>query len=484
MTLNEMVQVTLEIWGAIFCLICMGIVFSSRKLSKRTWFTIAKILLSMALMLIFDAESFICIVDRTPEGATIANISVFIVMLMTISFAYYYKEYIRIVIDANGGEFGVKLNRLINLCTLGEILMLVANIHHRWIFYFDEKCNYQVGFGYLPLVSLFLIGLAMLIYAVTVNGKYLDFQTKMLFGVTFFIMLSTSAVQVYITEVSITNIALMVIVLISFGEYEAGIARRVMRRDLELAQKKAEIAEKTAEAAEAKAEAAEAAAEAAKARTEAAEATLEAAQAETEAAEYRARMITSQIQPHFMFNSLNAIKALAMIDPNECIKAVDYLSRFLRGSLDAINSSEPITIAKEFENTNAYLSMQKYRFGSSLTVEMEDTSEGFLVPPFTIQPLVENAVHAIRAKEDGKGSIKVKAYSIKDECHKILVEDTGTGFDPAKVGSDGRGHYGMAIVRERIEKMSGGTMEIHSVIGEGTTMEITIPWKVSKGEDK
>lgn len=463
MSLNSLVQVTLEIWGGIFSLICMGIVFSSRKLSKRTWFTIAKILLSMALLLLFDAESFISAAVLTPKGAAIASFSVFMVILMTISFAYYYKEYIRIVISANGGDFSKKLNRIINASTVGEILMLVSNIHHHWIYYFDENNFYRVGFGYLPLVILFLVALGILIYVVTTNSKYLDFETKLLFGVTFFIMISSSAVQVYITDVSVTNIALMVIVFISFAEYESGIAKRVMKRDLEIERKKTEIAEKNAQVAEAAVEAERAKAEAAK--------------AETEAAEYRARMITSQIQPHFLFNSLNAIKALAMIDSDECIKAVDYLSKFLRGSLDAINSSEPITITKEFENTNAYLSMQKYRFGSSLTVEMEDTSDGFLVPPFTIQPLVENAVHAIRAKEDGKGSIKVKAYSIKDECHKILVEDTGTGFDPAKVGSDGRGHYGMAIVRERIEKMSGGTMEIHSVIGEGTTMEITIPWK-------
>ena len=105
-----------------------------------------------------------------------------------------------------------------------------------------------------------------------------------------------------------------------------------------------------------------------------------------------------------------------------------------------------------------------------ITYDVDD--DGFLVPALTLQPLVENAIrHGVRIREDGRVSIVVRA----DEGGRVIViHDNGKGFDPATVQADS-GHIGIQNVRERLEKLCGGTMDIDSVIGEGTTVTIRIP---------
>lgn len=150
-------------------------------------------------------------------------------------------------------------------------------------------------------------------------------------------------------------------------------------------------------------------------------------------------------------------------------------SRFLRGNMDSLNSRQPIGFDKELEHTKAYLSLEKYRFGNDLNILYNIESTQFVLPPLTLQPIVENAVrHGIREKPDGKGTVTIMTREYNDR-NEIVVTDDGTGFEPENYPDSDKPHIGIENVRYRLKNMSNGTLTINSEIGKGTVAVISVP---------
>ena len=193
-----------------------------------------------------------------------------------------------------------------------------------------------------------------------------------------------------------------------------------------------------------------------------------------ENAELRAEIMLSQIRPHFIFNSLGAIRRLCRNDP----EARDTVSRFalnLRGNLDSLSQREPVAFRTELEHTKAYLDLEKLRFGDELTVEFDLETTDFLLPTLTLQPLVENAVcHGVRGKESGTGTVRVSTRETSDTV-EITVADDGPGFTPGQTPEDGRSHIGLENVRERLKRMCDGSLQIDSEPGKGSRVTMIIP---------
>lgn len=186
-------------------------------------------------------------------------------------------------------------------------------------------------------------------------------------------------------------------------------------------------------------------------------------------------MMLSQIQPHFIFNSLTVIKHFCRYDPKLAEKAILDFSRFLRGNMDSLNSREPIYFNKELEHTKAYLSLEKYRFGEDLDILYDIQATQFVLPPLTLQPIVENAVrHGIRETPDGKGTVTIMTREY-DDRNEIVVTDDGKGFEPQKYPDSDKPHIGIENVRYRLKNMCNGTLTIDSVIGQGTVAVISVP---------
>lgn len=188
-------------------------------------------------------------------------------------------------------------------------------------------------------------------------------------------------------------------------------------------------------------------------------------------------LVLSQIQPHFLYNALTSIYRLCDVKPETAKEAVSNFSKYLRGNLDSIKQTEMISFAEELKHLQAYLALEKIRYGDYLKVEYNIEVAGFFIPPLTVQPLVENAVnHGVSDLPDG-GVVTICTAETPD-CYEIRVCDNGVGFNPDSVQSDGRTHVGISNVRSRLEIMCGGTLDITSDIGKGTTAIIKIP----KGE--
>jgi sensor histidine kinase YesM len=196
---------------------------------------------------------------------------------------------------------------------------------------------------------------------------------------------------------------------------------------------------------------------------------------EKELAEGRMSVMLSQIRPHFLFNSLLAIQDLCRTEPDVASQAVGEFSRYLRGNLDSLSMTVPIPFNRELSHVENYLALEKKRFDERLIIVYDIRADGFLIPALTLQPITENAVrHGVTKKLDG-GTVTITAVETETD-YVVTVADDGVGFDVnGKLESDGRSHIGIVNVRNRLASMCGGTLDIHSGPGEGTTAVITIP---------
>ena len=191
-------------------------------------------------------------------------------------------------------------------------------------------------------------------------------------------------------------------------------------------------------------------------------------------AEQRIRIMMSQIQPHFLFNTLSTIQALTEIDPERASKVIEEFALYLRQNINSLNEEDMISVTKELEHTRIYSDIEQVRF-PSIKIEYEIEDDDFLIPPLTIQPMVENAIrHGVRGKKHGW--VAVSTWR-EEDAHVISIRDNGKGFDVDKMIEDTlKGdHIGLKNVRDRIIDMAGGTFKIESVEGEGTSVTIRIP---------
>ena len=190
------------------------------------------------------------------------------------------------------------------------------------------------------------------------------------------------------------------------------------------------------------------------------------------AAEQRIQIMMTQIQPHFLYNTLATIRSLCLRSPELAAQTIDRFSRYLRQNLDALDQKELIPFSQELEHVKIYTEIEMLMF-PYIHIRYDIGDDCFMLPPLTVQPLVENAIrHGVRAREVGRIDITVKKL---DNGHAIVIEDNGLGFDPASIDAAEGKHIGIRNVRERLEKQCGGTLTLESRQGEGTTVTIFIP---------
>lgn len=141
-------------------------------------------------------------------------------------------------------------------------------------------------------------------------------------------------------------------------------------------------------------------------------------------------LMMGQIQPHFMFNTLSSIRTLIKVDPDVAYDMVYNFSNYLRANVDNMTNLNGIPIASEVQHIKSYVEIEKVRLGDRLVVEYDIHDDDFIVPPLSIQPLVENAIkHGIR-KKIGGGTVYLKSYAMAN-FDVVEVSDDGIGFNQA-----------------------------------------------------
>ena len=185
----------------------------------------------------------------------------------------------------------------------------------------------------------------------------------------------------------------------------------------------------------------------------------------------KVKMMLSQIQPHFVYNSLNAIQAIDGV-PQKAQNAIIDFSKFLRENIDTLTSADVVSFNKELEHVKKYVSLEQLRFGGKVKVVYNINCKDFMLPVLTLQMLVENAIkHGITKKYEG-GTVNIITKQT-DDNYVIIVKDDGIGFDVNKE-LDGN-HIGIKSVKNRLSQFVDGSLSIESQMGKGTTATITIP---------
>ncbi len=157
--------------------------------------------------------------------------------------------------------------------------------------------------------------------------------------------------------------------------------------------------------------------------------------------------LRQQLQPHFLFNSLNSISALAGTKPNEARKMIQQLSDFLRGTLKK-DEKECVALQEELEHLKLYLEIEKVRFGHRLNIEMnfDETILSSPIPPLLLQPIVENAIKFGLYDTVDEITISVSSY-LKDGLLHIQVKNP---FDSeTQVANQGTG-FGLSSIQRRL----------------------------------
>lgn len=204
----------------------------------------------------------------------------------------------------------------------------------------------------------------------------------------------------------------------------------------------------------------------------------ELAEKERQLGESRIATMISQIQPHFIYNTLGTIEQLCLEQPERASKLVHDFSLYLRGNFSQIDNAALIGISRELEHVRHYADIEQTRF-PDMTIQFDLQSGEFLLPALTIQPLVENAIkHGLMKLESG-GTVTICTFET-DRHYCVSVVDDGVGFDPSVLRDETK-HIGIRNIRGRLEAMCNGTLMIDSAPGKGTTALIRIP---KEDEDK
>lgn len=187
-----------------------------------------------------------------------------------------------------------------------------------------------------------------------------------------------------------------------------------------------------------------------------------------------ADMMVSQLQPHFMFNTLQAIQVLARRDTRLADKVIFTFSNYLRSNLDFVKINQPVPFNKALVPVQCYVDIEKIRFKNRFDAEYDIEATDFSVPPLCIQPLVENAVkHGVCRKPEG-GTVTLSTREHPDH-YEVVITDDGVGFETDTLSEKKDG--GIYNARFQLEHMLGAVLIIESVPGEGTVQRIKIPKK-------
>ena len=201
-----------------------------------------------------------------------------------------------------------------------------------------------------------------------------------------------------------------------------------------------------------------------------AEAEKEAAKVELESE--KIKVMLSQIKPHFLFNTLNIIRSLITRAPETAVEAIDHFADYLRENMTSLEYVRCVSFTEELHHVENYLYIEKLRFQNHLNIEYDINTVDFLIPPLSLQILVENAVkHGISPKEE-QGVVKIRTTEDSD-FFIVVCEDNGVGFDTEKrITND---HVGLRNTRTRLRTMSKGELIINSTPNVGTKAVIIIP---------
>ncbi len=376
-------------------------------------------------------DHFVWMYENRPDMGNVTILLVVIDFLaseLLVFVIWFYQEALYPSKDINVS----RISNYLSIFLLLNIVYIIIGTMSGFIFYINESDKYATGLGQ-PILLIFPIIVAFLnIYC----NIHRDMPNRVRVALTIFNLFPIISVffVIVLPNYSIEFVALMITMVFMHGTIQMENSLERIRYIKEISEQRQALVEK------------------------------------------QTQIMISQIQPHFLYNTLNAIYYLCKKDATKAQKMILRFSDYLRVNLENLKSEKPIPFKNELEHTKTYLEIELVRFGNILNLVYDIKETDFTLPALSLQPLVENAVkYGIRSREDG-GTVMISTRREENYIY-ISVSDDGVGFDPEHLPDDGRLHVGIQNVRSRVETMCGGKLIIESRENDGTTATIILEEK-------
>lgn len=205
------------------------------------------------------------------------------------------------------------------------------------------------------------------------------------------------------------------------------------------------------------------------------DALIQVKQSSEERLRFEAAWLQAQIQPHFFFNTLNAIISLYGVDNEKMEELLFAFNDYLQMSFNFENVDLLVPLDYELQLVRSYMAIEQIRFEERIQIIWDIPNDiAFSVPPLALQTLVENAVrHGILNRPEG-GTVTLRITE-REACYVVEIIDDGIGFNPELL--DRKESVGLFNTEQRLKQLFGTTLTIDSIIGKGTTVSFSIPKK-------
>lgn len=446
MQTSVLVQISLELWGAFFCLICTIISVADRKYDKHGSLIQRLALITQIVQLVSDVCAYLF---RGKSGflpyymVRIANFCVFFAnYVLIVVFTLYIAFLVR---QKNGNVNRIWLYASIGTAGIGMVNLLLSSFT-RHLYYFDEMNLYHRGPAFMSIIAIAAVGLVWLALALIRHRKAIGNQNFLALFSYIVLLLVTTVIQSRVYGISLTNHATTISVLLVYMVYQINRSARIAEREKEYATQQLHLANQ-----------------------------------QREITDTRVELMVSQIQPHFISNTLLTLQGLYHEDMETADRIMNSFIHYLQQNFSRLSERKPIPLEQEVEYTKNFTDIACTRW-PDMQVEYDLQCTDFSLPAMTIQPLVENAIrHGLMPLESG-GKVIVTTFETEaDYC--VRVEDNGVGYDPEHPEPqyrDNRKHIGLPNIRSRLEIMCGGFLEETSEPGKGTSITVHIPKKEEK----
>ncbi|MCD6254450.1 MAG: histidine kinase [Thermotogae bacterium] len=188
--------------------------------------------------------------------------------------------------------------------------------------------------------------------------------------------------------------------------------------------------------------------------------------------EARTKEFLAKISPHFLFNTLNTLRFFTKRDVNVAVSMIDHISEMLRYLLS--EKRDKVSVETEMAFVENYLQLMKLRYGDNMSYELMLECGNVLIPPFVLQPLVENAL--VHGRKNGTMFVGVKVYQHNSRL-VISVRDRGPGLSKnVKWGT------GLKLIKERLENLYGDSWKMRFINNDGLEVKVVIPMEVASND--
>lgn len=421
---NWQVHVAFEMWGILFCLIAAAGVYVSteKKQGRKTNLTL--LFLAQACLLFFDTLAWRYRGNISETGYYLVRISNALVYVLSNTVLILFASYVRACIVTVDRQ--VKEVWAAYVCAgVGIVLVFLSQFNHM-LYDFDETNHYVRGEWFWLSQVVAFAGM-IVVFGIIVRYRHAFPRNKCIAFIIYLIMPAAALVwQIFFYGISMLNIMVTLALMLLFLVVVWGQSKQLVATEREINDMKIQI-------------------------------------------------VLSQIQPHFLYNTLNTITYLCDTNASAAKKALGDFSRYLRGNLNSLTGQSLIPFDRELEHVELYLSLEKLRMGEELNVVYDISDNGFMLPPLTLQPLVENAVEHGLAKADNGGTLVIRTRRTETE-HEIMILDDGVGFDVRSYMEEGnKKSVGIENVRKRLWSQSQAMLAISSEPEKGTRVVIRIP---------